>query len=104
MDCPKNRFEFNSFFKLYVCVEKTKTDAFCVILEKIYKSTLRSVSSTQQDRQREPSVKTLRSPLSAEFWSHCVLSGGTHVILEKFAMYEITKFYHVKRKRDLRNI
>ena len=22
--------------------------------------------------QREPSVKTLRSPLSAEFWRHCV--------------------------------
>ena len=26
---------------------------------------------------RHPSVKTLRSPLSAEFWKHCVLSGGT---------------------------
>ena len=25
----------------------------------------------------EPSVKTHRSPLSAEFWRHCVLSGGT---------------------------
>ena len=24
-----------------------------------------------------PSVKTLRSPLSAEFWRHCVLSGGS---------------------------
>ena len=36
-----------------------------------------AVSRTQQGRQREPSVKTLRSPLSAEFWRHCVLSGRT---------------------------
>ena len=27
--------------------------------------------------QRDPSVKTLHSPLSPEFWRHCVLSGGT---------------------------
>ena len=33
-------------------------------------------SRTQQSKQREPSVKTLRS-FSAEFWRHCVLSGGT---------------------------
>ena len=32
---------------------------------------------TQQGRQREPSVKTLYAPLSAEFWRYCVLSGGT---------------------------
>ena len=38
---------------------------------------LHAVSRTQQGRQREPSVKTLRSPLSAEFWRHCVLSGRT---------------------------
>ena len=36
-----------------------------------------AVSRTQQGRQREPSVKTLRSSLSAEFWRHCVLSGRT---------------------------
>ena len=36
---------------------------------------LHAVSRTQQGKQREPSVKTLRSPLSAEFWRHCVLSG-----------------------------
>ena len=37
-----------------------------------------AVSCTQQSRQREPSVTTPhRSPLSAEFWRHCVLSGGT---------------------------
>ena len=28
-------------------------------------------------RQRGPSIKTLRSPLSGEYWKHCVLSGGT---------------------------
>ena len=38
---------------------------------------LHAVSRTQQGRQRESSVKTLGSPLSAEFWSYCVLSGGT---------------------------
>ena len=38
---------------------------------------LHAVSRSQQGRQRESSVKTLRSPLSAEFWRHCVLSGGT---------------------------
>ena len=36
---------------------------------------LHAVSRTLQGRQREPSVKTLHSPLSAEFWRHCVLSG-----------------------------
>ena len=33
-----------------------------------------AVSHIQQGRQREPSIKTLRSPLSAEFQRHCVLS------------------------------
>ena len=37
---------------------------------------LHAVSRTQQGRQREPSLK-MRSPLSAEFWRHCVLSVGT---------------------------
>ena len=36
---------------------------------------LHAVSRTQQGRQREPSVKSLRYPLSAEFWRHCVLNG-----------------------------
>ena len=36
---------------------------------------LHAVSRTQQGRQRESSVKILRSPLSAEFWRRCVLSG-----------------------------
>ena len=38
---------------------------------------LHAVSRIQQGRQREPSVKTLHSQLSAEFWRHCLLSGGT---------------------------
>ena len=36
-----------------------------------------AISRTQRGKQREPSVKTLRSPLSVEFRRHCVLSGGT---------------------------
>ena len=49
------------------------------ILQKIikYKNQFHAVSRTQQGRQREPSVKTLRSPLSVEFRGHCVFSGGT---------------------------
>ena len=31
----------------------------------------------QQGTQSEPSVKIFRSPLSAKFWRHWVLSGGT---------------------------
>ena len=38
---------------------------------------LHAVSRTVQGRQGEPSVKTLRFPLSAEFWKHCVLNGRT---------------------------
>ena len=44
---------------------------------KINKNQLHAVSRTQQGRQRVPCVKTLRSPLSAGFWRHCVLSGRT---------------------------
>ena len=40
------------------------------------KNQLHAVSRTQQGTQREPSVNTLRSPLSAQFWIlHCVLNG-----------------------------
>ena len=38
---------------------------------------LHAVSRAQQGRQKDPSVKTLRSPLFAEFWRQCVLSGRT---------------------------
>ena len=44
------------------------------MLYNLKKKQLHAVSRTQQGRQREPSVKTLRSQLSAEF---CVLSGRT---------------------------
>ena len=36
-----------------------------------------AVSRTQQGRQKQPIVKTLRSSFSAEFWRRCVLNGGT---------------------------
>ena len=39
---------------------------------------LHAVSHTQKCRQKELTNKTLRSPLSAEFWRHCVFSGRTH--------------------------
>ena len=42
------------------------------------KKLLHAVFRTQQGRQREPNLKTIRSPLSAEFWPHCVLSSETH--------------------------
>ena len=38
---------------------------------------LHAVFRTQQGRHRESSVKTLRFPLSAKFWRHCVLSDRT---------------------------
>ena len=38
---------------------------------------LQSLYRTPQGRQRESCLKTLRSPLCAEFWRHGVLSGGT---------------------------
>ena len=41
------------------------------------KNQLHAVSRTQQGSQREPSVKTLHSPLSADFWRRCVWSGRT---------------------------
>ena len=47
------------------------------ILYKSNQNQLYAVCRTLQGRQTEPSVETLRSPLSSEFWRHCVLSGGT---------------------------
>ena len=44
----------------------------------MYRIQFNAVSRTQQGKQREPSVKTLRSPFSVDFWRHCVLSGGTY--------------------------
>ena len=65
---------------------------FCVIITQIYIQIpynviffyqLHAVSRTQQGKQREPSVKTLRSPLPVEFWRHRVLS-GRKIILIRF--------------------
>ena len=54
-------------------------DIYCIYMYvyfvKIYQ--FHAVSRTQQGRQREPSVKTLRSILSAGFWRHYVLSDRT---------------------------
>ena len=41
---------------------------------------LHAVSHPQLGRQREPSVKTFRSPLLVECSRHCVLSGRTQRI------------------------
>ena len=67
----------------------------CIIKEIItysYYSQLHAVSRAQQGRQRESSVMTLHSPLSAVFWGHCMLSGRTqrhalprhHINLSKY--------------------
>ena len=58
---------------------------------------LHAVSCTQQGRQREPSVKTHRSSLSAEVWRHCVLSGGTQsrsyiTLLFKLLLYSVVLY------------
>ena len=50
---------------------------FVIVVFRKKKNHLHSVSRTKQGRQREPSVKTLRSSFSAGFWRHCVLSGRT---------------------------
>ena len=50
-----------------------------LVIIKIKSNQLHAVSRTQQGRKREPSVNTLRSPLSAAFWRHCVLSGRTQL-------------------------
>ena len=62
----RDRKEENGVFK-----------AIGIYLLKIKSNRLHAVSRTQQGRQGEPSVKTLRFSLSAKFWKHCVLSGGT---------------------------
>ena len=60
---------------------------------------LHAVSRTQQGRQRELSVKTLRSPLSAEFWKHCVSSGGVCTykcfnFLPRIVSYKTNIYFH----------
>ena len=69
----QNIFIIN-FKKLIILIIIIKEQAITNINEQ---NQLHAVSCTQQGRQREPNVKTLRSPLSAEFWRHCMLRGGT---------------------------
>ena len=57
--------------------ESNETGYYINRLLKSKSNQLYTVSRTQQGRQREPSVKTFRSPLSAELWRRCVLSGRT---------------------------
>ena len=46
-------------------------------IETFYVSSVVKVSRCNlQNRQREPSVKKLHSPVSAEFWRYCVLNSG----------------------------
>ena len=52
-------------------------DTFHIVNYLLKINQLHAASRTLQGRQREPIVKTLRSPLSAEFWRHSVLSGRT---------------------------
>ena len=91
--CPCGKWLWNNYYKITThCTTFYDTFQMPVVtstartvgyIETILKSNeiksnqLYAVSRTQQDRQREPSVKTLRSPLSAEFWRHCVLNGRT---------------------------
>ena len=59
----------------YMLYKRSRVFETKTIFNNIKKKQLHAISRTQQVRQRVPSVKTLRSPLSAEFWRHCVLSG-----------------------------
>ena len=54
---------------------------------------LHAVSRIKQGRQREPSVKTFRSLLSAQLCRHYVLSGGTQgraLKVKSFFSFNIT--------------
>ena len=53
-----------------------------------YKSNKSAAEShTQQGRQREPSIKTLRFPLSAEFWSLASIIHRYDIYLFKLFRY-----------------
>ena len=57
------KFHLIPFSNFFMKVEQVFLQIFT------YVNQLHPVSRTQQDRQREISVKTLRFPLSAKFWS-----------------------------------
>ena len=60
-----------------MCFKKRRRNSSFSVYIYLFKNQLHAVSSTQLGRQRELSVKILRSPLSAKFRRHCVLRGGT---------------------------
>ena len=71
----------NVFCFTYVCmyIQLCILNDFCMMscIKLVHQIQFHAVFYTQQGRQREPSVKILRSPLSTGFWRHCVLSGRT---------------------------
>ena len=70
-ELPTSRVARNN---IHVGIQYQKSNTFKCNNQK---NQLHAVSRIQQGRQRELSVKTLHSPLSAEFGRHCVLSGRT---------------------------
>ena len=72
----KNHLWLEEQFRI-VTFNQNPEKSFIIVFFYWHTNQLHAVSRTLQGRQREPSVKTLRSLLSAEFWWHCVLSGRT---------------------------
>ena len=81
----------HQFFVIVGCaspVSHSVTNEFYTILLTCWKwidawrniNQLHTVSCTQECMQREPSVKTFRSPFPAVFRRHCVLSGSILVL------------------------
>ena len=60
-----------------ICGIKRKAERNCMLSTGTQRYTALPERSTQQGRQREPTVKTLRSLFSAKLWKHCVLTVGT---------------------------
>ena len=78
----RHLFKYYITMYLYTHVRTSEPNILCTIttfhaIITFKKKLFHAVSRTQQSRQKEPSVKAHRSPLSIEFWRHCVLSGGT---------------------------
>ena len=70
-----NNVKYTSYrFIPSASVERINYFNLLSLVKQIKLNQLHAVSRTQQGRQRELCVKTLRSPLSAEFWRHYALS------------------------------
>ena len=63
----------------YIATFTTQLKEYLFLTHSVYYLSIQfhAVFRTQQGRQKEPRVKTLSSPLSAAFWRHCMLIGGT---------------------------